>query len=458
MKHFPGIFLSLLVLAGLSAINFSHGFSEDYDGYFVISKAQALPDEGYTPSRSWGFPAYEVFIYPIIHYLGIEAAKFYSLAFSLGSVVVFYLILFQIERDGGKLFFGTLSFVVLPVTIVAGNTVLETGQGIFFALSGILFYLRYRSKPAPLNFYLMAIGLGFAVSTRPDYVLLSAAVAYVVLMYNRPGSKLLLIGLLLWSISALLPYAIYEGLYFSADVVPPDSYLRRFIRGALGIVNLYGIFAVGILLLWGVVNYRRYTGPDKPVAVLIGITSLLFILRFVMLPDELEYIYILAPLLVILLLLVRISRKYLILLTISLFIPNLVQVHFFERTETGDVKVTAGVSPGVIAQEKNKRLLNEYRVDRLRILKQQVAENYGFSGYVGEPTVKDGVLVIIPRESLRYYRQDRWSGVFYNAVCKQKVIVYPMPENRAWRQFIKFEDWEKIQLADFQKVSFRHCN
>lgn len=448
----------LVILIGLSAINFFYGISEDYDGYFVVEKAQALKDDGYIPSRSWGFPAYEMIVYPIIVFAGLNAAKFYSLVFSLGSVFVFSVIVRNVIDDKVKQFFGTLAFVLLPITILSSNTILETSQGIFFALLGLLFYMRYRSTPRSYNFYLMAVSLGFAVSTRPDYFLFSASVALVMCIYHRPGIKILLIGLSLWSISALLPYAIYESWPFSAVVVPPDPFFRRFIRALFGIVNLYGVFAIALLAVWAMSNYRRFSEIDNPLLSLIFITFVLYVIRFIMLPDELEYVYILAPLLILLLLHLQMSRYYLILLAFTLFMPNLVQIHLFERADTGDLKINVGISPGAIAQERNKRLLNEYRVNELSIVLQQVAERYGYSDYVGEPTEESGVIVVIPDESLRYYRQDRWGGIFYDAVCNQTVVVYPMPENRAWRQFIKFEDWQEIEFEDFKQVAFPHCS
>ncbi len=456
-KYLLIILSVLIILTGLSLINFFYGISEDYDGYFVASKAQAFQDDGYVPSRSWGFPAYEVIIYPIVTYLGIHAAKFYSLVFSLGSALVFSLILLRVNQDGVKLFWGAVSFVVLPVTIIASNTILETSQGVFFALLGLFFYMRYRSKAGTIDFYMMAVSLGFATSTRPDYIIFSAVIAFVVCMYHRPGIKLLLLGFLFWIIPALLPYTIYDTWHMSSDVVPADPFVRRLIRALFGIINLFGVFTIGLLTVWGITNYRRFGVIEKPLMMITGLTFILFCIRFVLLPDELEYIYILVPLLILFLMLTRMSRLYLILLAITLSMPNFIQIHLFERTHTGDLIINAGVSPGVIVQERNKRLLNEYRVNNIRILKQQIAENYGFSRYVGEPTDKSGVLVIIPQESLRYYRPERWGGAFYDAVCNQTVVVYPMPENRAWRQFIKFEDWQEIKLEDFREVFFPHC-
>jgi hypothetical protein len=154
----------LLVLAAviLGSLNFAYGFAEDQDGARVVDRALRFSDEGYQISRTWGFPLYDLAVYPILSFFGVVYAKLYSLVFYAVTVVLFFLTLRQLTLDPLKTFLGALCFLVLPVSIISGNTVLETSQGMFFAVLSLYSYLRFTRSRGRGYWYLMIIALGAA--------------------------------------------------------------------------------------------------------------------------------------------------------------------------------------------------------------------------------------------------------------------------------------------------------
>lgn len=455
MKGNRYLLFCLLIFIALVSLNFFYGITDDDDSTSVINKA--LRGTWDTPSRTWGFPAYELFIYPIIYYLGLTTAKFYSFIFSLGTVIVFWFILKLVTEDRVKLFLGTLSFVLLPITIINGNSIMDTSQALFFALLGLFFYLRFAQASHARDFYFMVIALGLATSTRPDYILLSGLIALVALWFQRPALKLIVIGTALWLLFALLPFAIYDSWSPALRVVVPDPIERKLLRAALGYLALFGIPAVLFISLWLITHRRAFGKVSANLWALSGITFGFFGLRFIALPDELEYVYIMVPLVILLLVTMGMGQRALAALAIAIFIPNLVQLYFFERSPTGELSVSVGLSPGAIAQDRSRRLLKQYIRDELPLVFQEAAASLGVSNVRDKLYTTPGSTIFIAADGLRFIDPDRMDGMFYKAACQQTIFVYPMSNERFWRRFIAFEEWSPVESNDFEEVTFPHC-
>ena len=233
----------LLLTIALVSINLPYGFAQDDDGYRVVHNGMQWAQQGYVRSRTWGFPAYEVVIYPILSHFGTCAAKLYSMLFCIGNGVLFFLIARRVS--GGNLSLvlpAGLGFVILPVTIISGNSILETSQGLFFALWGLWFFVRYFETRRKRNLYWLAFFLGLATATRPDYLIFSAAAGGVLLWQgglrlqkNQVGWRDLLLVPMLYLAAGLLPYLlVYGNLYASLSVVFPDPLSRKLIRAISG--------------------------------------------------------------------------------------------------------------------------------------------------------------------------------------------------------------------------------
>lgn len=459
LGHYIIVILAAIILGSL---NFAYGFAEDHDGAFVVEKALRLSDEGYEVSRTWGFPLYDLVVYPIIDLFGVFYAKLYSLVFYAATSALFLLTLRQLTPDPLKAFLGALCFVVLPVSIISGNTVLETSQGMFFAVLGLYSYVRYSKSQDKKYWYLMAIALGAAVSTRPDYVILSSAIGLTTLMFNRPKLKDFALGALVWTMFAFLPFLIYDQIPFRQDVVIQDPLLRKLARTLFGYLALLGLPATALLTFLALKNYRCWFMSVKRVLgdnllFLFSVALALYSIRFAMLPDELEYVYVLVPLLVMVAIRLNMRRTTLVALVIAVAIPNMVEIHFFTRDYEGGLAFSPGLSPGTVAQDRSGRLKLEYQTDKLPTLLDHIAMKYGHEEYTAEPSNKRHELVIIPDESLRYYQAERLGGTYFEVACTQEIVVYPMSSSRGWRQFIEFTEWRPLKPEDFTKVTLPHC-
>jgi hypothetical protein len=454
--------LSLLIItASLVLINFNYGFSQDPDSYSVVSHARQLPEIGYIRSRTWGFPLYELIIYPLIAYLGITAGKAYSFVFCLANVYIFYKIcLMETNENLGLSFFASLGFAVLPVSITSGNVILETSQGMFFALYSLLFFFRFLKDKQKKEVYISFILAGLATATRPDYIIFSACLGIVVIIKKELSYSHLIKLILLYIFFSVTPYfLVYGNLYTSLSVVIQDSIIRKIIRAILGVAALFGLPAIFIIICGLGLYHKNITAKlnslqADPFSILFTSAVVLYAIRYLLLPDELEYIYIIVPLVMILLLKMISRPSFFIVLAIALILPNFIQVSIFVRDpSTYNNKFSLGISPGALFQERSMRLLNEYKVNELPALEKQVAAEYGKTIYSADPSEIPGALVIIPEENLRYYRKDRVGGVFNRVFDSQTVIVYDLPNNYGWRVFMAYQKWRKITIQDFIRVT-----
>ena len=134
------IIFIVCIAISLASINISYGIAEDQDGHIIYKRAMEFKERGYQKSRSLGNPAYELIAYPLIRCFGTGVAKIYSLLCYVLASIFLFMILRNINNDKIICFLGTMCFTVIPVSIISGNTILETSQGIFLAILGIYFY------------------------------------------------------------------------------------------------------------------------------------------------------------------------------------------------------------------------------------------------------------------------------------------------------------------------------
>jgi len=451
-----------LVALSLASVNLPYGFSGDMDGHFLHAHARAFPDQGYQPSRSWGFPAYEIVLYPLVAYLGTAAAKAWSsLCYVLASLV-FFLALREARLDQSTSFLGALCLTVLPIAVISGNTTMETSQGLFLALLGLYLYIKFAASRRQVYLYLAAAGLGLATSTRPDYVFFSACVALTILGFNRPATRQVMLGTCMWLASAFLPFLIYPQVQLGADVVLPDPLLQRIFRAAVGGVALLGVPSWVLLSFLLAREHSRWLMWIKESArdslLFLFMTSLgVYAIRFVLMPDEMEYVLVLVPLLIMVAARLGIGHASLVLLVLALAIPNVAQVHLFSRTVSGELSVALGISPGVMWQDRSERLRLDYVHGELGELMRRVSGEHGQREYAIQPSGDPDTMVIIPEDRLRFYDPSRHGGRYHRVGCSQTIVVYPMPSSRGWRQLTKFESWRRITLDDFREVTLPYC-
>lgn len=450
------LLLATTLISGL--INFPYGVGEDSDCFLVLQKAAELEESGFQQSRTWGFPAYEFAAYPIISFLGEDAGKLYSLLYYIFGVLLFFGIVWKAGSDPRVAFFASLGYGLLPVSIISGNTILETSQGAFFALLALFFFTRFLEMPRPGSFYLSFSAFALATATRPDYLILSFAAGMAIALSRMISINILFRGVALYILISGIPFLLYEVVGFSTGVILPDPPLRKLGRALFGIVALFGIPAAALLMFWGALALREFSFAPRRLATdpfLLFFLCFLVLLafRYILLPDELEYVYVLVPILLIFLVRKGLSLRRWVLLSFALIIPNFLQVHLFDRDQDLKIRGSPGFSPGAIYQDRRNRLRSMYLHSEVDALRRQVAAKYGFSHFKTSPSQKMGDLVIIPDEDLRFYRPNRMGGRFYKALHGTTLIVFPMSTNRGWRQFFRFEEWRKPSFEEFRRAN-----
>jgi hypothetical protein len=453
----------LLGLAlALSGINLGTGFSGDLDGHAIRYWALVSPRAGYHPSRMWGYPAYEALAYPLIVHFGVGWAQGWSLACAAAGVLLLHAALRRLGADRPTALVATACWVVLPVVVISGDTVMETSQGTMLALLALYLYVRLRAAPPPGRPWLLAAALGLATATRLDYALLSAAVALTVLRFHRPRPSEAVGAALVWTALALGPFAIYGALPASPGGVASDPLAERLARAALGALALLGVPAWALLVWWAVEARRslrrRLTALVRDdLGFLLATAIGLYAVRFALLPDELEYLLVLVPLLLVVLVQAGLGARRLFALALALALPNVLQLHLLRMDADGGLAVDVGLSPGAIVQDRSVRTRLDYLDGELATQLAAIAHRHGQLTWAVSPSTEPGAVVVIPRQQLRFYRPDRHGGEYWRAVCDQTLVVYPMPSSKGWRQFIAFEPWRPVAPAEFTEVHLPHC-
>lgn len=448
--------LILLIVSFFLGYSLIHvGISQDEDGLMVYQIGQEFIESGrILQSRTWGFPLFEIPIYNILKFGGLFWAKFYCLVFYIASVWVFYRCLQVVSKNEKVNFFLTLAFLSSPYLIISGSSLMETSQGLCFALLSILFLLKHLyEKNNTFDFVLSVLFAGLSTATRPDYVILGFSIFLVKLLFDKkPSFKTILLGLFYWSI-VLLPFLLYTDFRMPLNLVNHDSVRNKIIKIVLIYISLFGLFTSVLFLFYFKTLKRKIDQKeDRFFAILIFVLFCLYSVRLWLIPDEVEYIIILFPI-VLIFLSTRIKNwSFTLLLFLCISLPNFFQVHFFERDFFGELSVKPGISKGALFQEKQFRLQNEYVRTEIRKDISEVARNWGIESYfIGASKVKN-ITIFLPSQNLRAYIKGREDPKFYENFNSQTIFTYALPLHKGWKQFIAFTPFKPISEEKIYEV------
>jgi hypothetical protein len=450
--------LILLVASVPACINLGAGFSHDTDSYALVEAAYRSVELGHQRSRTWGFPAYEWIAYPSVRAIGPVWTAAYSLVYH--GAAVFLLFSIGLHRGARPSVAVPLActYAVLPAAISSGNTLLETSQGILLACGAILCMLR-QSDGGGARWRVGTVAmLALATATRMDYCILAASLFTALLVTRSESVRSIATQVALYTVLAIAPYLSYGELSFAGSVVLPDPIVRKLLRAMLGFGALLGLPLTMLLAYLSVKHARNIVARrrelvDDPALVLLAVALVLYTIRYVALPDELEYVLVLPVLLVTALARYLANPRLAWMFVGCAALPNVVQLHLFERDERFETRVAIGVSPGAVYQERRLRLRNEYANGPLADVISDFAETQGIAAWVQQASQEDGQIVIIPDAELRFYRSDRLGGAPARAFPTQQVFAYEFDSSYGWRQFLRFKDWQPVTMADFRRVS-----
>ncbi len=454
--------LVLLALAILPCFyNFSIGVGENIDSYLILNNALNFSSAGYVKSRSWGVPLYEGVVYPLIYHFGITAGKFYSLLWVAVMLSGVHSFLKMSNVSAFQTRLGCLAIALLPCTIIAGNSILETSQGACFAVLttvSLMKFLSQRTYKLLLLTFLFAI---LATATRPAYAILLISLTLVLLFDKKSSIKLVLTLFIFSILLAAMPYLLFYKPFHSLSesfriLNTGDPSWMRIVKSAIGFAAVLGLPA------WGIITasafFERSTWKmrvqSSPMNVFFICVSICYVVRMLLLPDEIEYIYFWSVAFLMWIFGTPMSNKYTVIILFGIALPNVVQAYFFQRQENGSVGINFGFTSGVFEQERQKRALNEYVRKDFAISAAQAIRSLGC-----DPAEINSSDIFIEKFPYGYDPTDnciltsiKWFARMRDVVLpsqgaemaefishyNKKLIVHPLRRDRGWRRFLRF--------------------
>jgi hypothetical protein len=447
-SDWPVVLLLVLIIAGLGAHGVGLGLSSHSDSRAIVEKSiPAILHGSYVPSRSLGVPLYEVVGALLYRATGsLTAVNWYSLVLAIASLFIFAGLLdrsLSVARRSLVL----VGFALNPLVLINSSAVIEWMQMTFLLvilLASAKAWLEHRRTRD-----LLVYGLSSAllVLTRPDAALLCVALLIALLWETRFASisavPLIVSNLVAGLATATVFVVINHGIDFVAQGNLPstDPLLRRFGVATMDAINVFGplgIIVIAFLAFNLVTSLVRDRTPISWWGRLLLVTAPLFIARFVLMPDKLEYV---LPLVVVVLLAVaheRLSLTGVAVVAFSLIIPSAICVSLFKRTNGTDrFTVAIHANRGALAQEWEAT-----RYDRL-LTSRPFLDNLADLVYAGESP---------PRPQLRINEIGVVSGE--NDLIVGEEQLYRLDNERFTSLKSKRKAYRRIYICDGSIIGF----
>ena len=439
-----------MCLIALPHLNLGVGLGENIDTYLMLERGLRFRTEGYLPSRSWGNPLYEVWAHPLIQFAGPSVARNVSWLWHVGSLGVLWRFFLRRTRNERDAFLGTSVLGCLPVMVIAANTLLETAQALFF------FFLAFTTSDRPIrklsDSVLPFLAAAACAATRVEGFILIVALA-ITRMGSFPSERR---RTLILSLSAIVVAALPYWLLYRHSTVLEFSILNtgdpiwmRLVKSGIGMAAALGT----LTLLWSIPRFRPlWNGRHDPAVRLAGVLWILLFLRFVLLPDEVEYFSMGAAAALMVLVLVERSVSARVVLIATLLVSNFVRFSYFARDPvSGAIQWKPGIAAGALLVDRYKRVQNEYIrnhfvSDYTPQLRQAgcVPERFSYMELMVERFPKqdpDRRCVLVSLKWLVRMRDvvmpsQGESLSEFLAVYDKTVILHPLNRDRGWRRFI----------------------
>jgi hypothetical protein len=344
------------------------GMATDYDSRAILEiSIPAILDGGYAPSRSLGFPLYEGIAAVLYAAGGLTLVNAFSLVLTVGFGLLTVDIL---RRSRGPLAgLAAVAILFLPIVLINATIMMETALTLLLSAAMVHFAMKVVESEKPAPVVGLALVSALAILTRPDNVLAVAAVHLALLSMPRSHRA--------WvCASGIGAVAAAAGIYVflrggiatfaptTATMMSDASLPRKAARAALMMahaVTLPGSVAVlGLMAIW-LRRLRPAAIRVAPLIVRIALVSVvLYVPRFVLLPDELEYLAIpvVFVLMAMALLPARPANVALYgLLALVIAASNVVQVSLLQRRAGGGdaYSIVPSLQPGALLQDWTAR-------------------------------------------------------------------------------------------------------
>ncbi len=442
----------------LCAFNLMNGFGEDQDSVRLLEGARkTFEAESLVPSRSWGFPLYEIPLYFLIRVFSpsLLPAKLLSLAALLGTIPLLFRILLRIGLGKNICFLLCLTFLCNPLMIIAGNTVMETSLNVFFLMLVLNYFVsRMAARPLELKHYIVfGTLLGLANLVRPDNLFFLPSLFIFEIVRKRLNFSGVALCTAFFALVGILPYYLVGYPLFSEIPMNVDSY---FLTGSKNFLATFGIPLFALLLI--VITFlfirardsfaRAFVWKDDVflyMAILFGMA----VVRIIAVPLELEYgILVWLVFIIFLGILIRelgtsfskekINRT-LVAIAFCCFLPNLIQISFFKEVNYR-YEFSPGLSSGVLVQEKSRRILNEeiyFNSDKVLMEATTPLRNQGLPYGLELHYIEcDTCIVLTTKRDIKLFEKKGVLKLTNNSHSRI-VLATDFNISRGWRNFIQ---------------------
>ncbi len=329
---------ALAIFAGLGAYGATLGWGTDRDSLRVIGAARAILAGGYVRSRSFGFPLHEAASAVLFGLGGLAAVNLGTVAVSAAGILAARALV-----PGERRVLVTCVLCFCPLLLADASSAIDfgwdfaAGMALCVVAQGFL-----RGGGSAVGYFVVALCL---LLLRPDNVLFLAAV----------GGALLLGGVTRWRVvvgacvcAAIAAACVYLGLNGAAmlghDVSTTRPWGGRVLRAGLFASAALGPGGAAALVL--LARARR----DFLVQVM-WLCWLLYLPRFVALPDQLDYL-VLPVTLSLVVACARLRFRHAVGVGLLVCVPSLVTLSLLQRDDvSGAVHFHQGLQWGALPQD-----------------------------------------------------------------------------------------------------------
>lgn len=448
--------LSLIAFVAVSLIGVRLGFGSNGDSRAIFENSvPAILHGRYVPSRSLGNPLYEAVASVLYPLGGLTLVNIYSLLLSLASIAIF---LRQLKVQGSPAVWAVAGFVFNPIFLIQATSPTEWAQTTLCFVAAIAVAQGWLGARHNWQLALYAVTIGALVLTRPDFwpacLALFGAVLWQLKLQKR--ASLLFVGSnAAAALTVMLVFTALNGdllsLSRTQEMLGEATLLRRLFVSVFGFVNLFGIVGLIALMVGSFILLRQTIGSHRIDTTLTEKLFLLiwplFIIRFVALPEKLEYILPLIPASLLALSAPRQPRLITAIVSLSLIANSLLSISLFQRPIGSDqLQLAPRLNKGALFQDwaERRTIQNALDPDFLNRLSAIVYAGDGgrthaplrWKNYDPGLTSSDGDLVIsqdqlYKLDNGRFRSESTLARGNYHRifVCNQAIV----PSRTGWR-------------------------
>ena len=425
------------------------GFGSDWDAWGVAQAAEKMwQSHSYHPSRLPGFPLYELLVTPIVVQLGWVGSNLVSLVSLVGILYVMR----ALARSGHFRYphLTTIALVFLPIVLRDATSTMDYLPGLFLLMLAYLDLVRGRPFRA-------AIWIGLAAGVRFTLAgYLIPAMVYVALEGRNIRTLAGMAGTALAiALVSFSPALLSPG--FAFVTIPAMGAKTWLLYAGYNLMDLFGL--PGWLVLFGLGGRILYSGSYRklkladPLVAFHLLVILLWLLLFLMMPHEPDYLLPALP--SFFFLIDRTASRRSLLIVVVVLMSN----HFVTLSplagESGQRKLAMSVAPGMTlgdALERRhalsyRKACNEGQPDQPTLLMYgwyyAVVDSDGWELVDEEWNIyrrEDGQLMLADRildlDLLKELKQEGWRVVVWRHRKGEFVTHGPA----GWEEVVEVED------------------